>query len=163
MPTVSWTSAGIIEAMKPTGLAILIRDTSDWGLDLPGWEKETFFFDDISWGDLHPIAWLLWDVSIAGRPLSDICGTGGISRLCGLRTGARPFLESDADRLIGIVDRASARNIDVTVACTYGRSRSRAVAEWIAGYCPGYRLTPGNLSGIPNDRITDMLGRRHHR
>jgi hypothetical protein len=68
----------------------------------------------------------------------------------------RPPLSHDADAIHKFVDGLPDTIVRVLVACEFGQSRSRAVAEWMAAATAGIAI--GDASkGLPNSRLSDLL------
>jgi hypothetical protein len=68
----------------------------------------------------------------------------------------RPFLPADAARIRALARDLKDRPISrIYVSCEYGRSRSRAVAEWLASECG--TVATGNMKGRPNRRVVRLL------
>ncbi|WP_327209930.1 hypothetical protein [Rhizobium leguminosarum] len=78
--------------------------------------------------------------------------------LCGDNGGWpwRPPLSHDAEAVKGFVDDLPAYVSRVVVACEFGISRSRAVAEWIAASV-GTTAIGNRAKGEPNARLSDLL------
>lgn len=68
----------------------------------------------------------------------------------------RPPLSADADQIVAFLASLPPEVTEVDVACEYGRSRSRAVAEWIA-HESGIEATGNRTKGRPNPRLAFLL------
>lgn len=68
----------------------------------------------------------------------------------------RPPLQADARDIRDFLNSLPAEISEIDVACEYGRSRSRAVAEWIAAKNK-IEATGSREKGRPNPRLVKLL------
>lgn len=103
---------------------------------------------------LPPMDYLI--ASVLGRWPSACCAVR--RALCGNNGGWpwRPPLIADARQLKRFVDQLPDDVARVVVACEFGLSRSRAVAEWLA-HSTGSRAVGDHSKGAPNARLADLL------
>lgn len=68
----------------------------------------------------------------------------------------RPPLSDDARRIRKFVNEVPSSVRRYAVACEFGRSRSRAIGEWLAA-TKGYQPVGDRAHGMPNVILSDML------
>lgn len=68
----------------------------------------------------------------------------------------RPPLAADAQAVSGFLEALPPEITELDVACEYGRSRSRAIAEWVA-LGNGVEAEGNRAKGRPNPRLTYLL------
>lgn len=158
---VTWHSRGEIPGLSPAPGSALIEIVN------PGWSA---IGESSRWGAYLGLEfWDEDDVHLPGMKRVIADRLGGNAALC-LAVGRwlfgdgggwvwRPFLAADAVRVRALARQVKDRSISrIHVACEYGRSRSRAVAEWLAGECG--TVATGNRKGRPNARVVRLLNEK---
>ncbi len=149
---VSWSGAGEIERMaRCDGVALIV-------LSNPGTIREAT--------GRHRLDLEFWDateVDLVDRLLLAALGHAP-DRCVALRSRFRrsdwdwrPPMRADAQRIAGFVSGLPVDVGRVHVACEFGRSRSRAVAEWLGAL---YGTMPvGDRGGTPNPILSRLLSK----